>query len=149
MGNERGGRPEHQHMIVARAQHRVDGHDPVAAGTVLDHDRLPPALGEAVGQQPRAEIGAGAGTERHHEMHRPLRPGLRLRLRLRGRGTCGMERDAREQSGGDGCCVADLVAHGTSRDVAQTHRSKSIARRSPDELCNGTDGSRRRSCQEG
>ena len=33
--------------------------------------------------QPRADVGAGARSERNDEAHRPLRPALRLRLRLR------------------------------------------------------------------
>jgi hypothetical protein len=51
---------------------------PTATPTVLNHHRLTPALGQAVCQEPRADIGTGAGTERQDEMHRPLRPRLSM-----------------------------------------------------------------------
>jgi hypothetical protein len=47
---------------------------PSAAGAVFHDHRLPPALGEAVRQQPRADIGAAARPERDDEFDRPRRP---------------------------------------------------------------------------
>ena len=64
-------------MIVLGADEGVDGDDAVAAGPVLDDDRLAPFLGQAVGQKPAADVGAAAGAERQDELDRSRRPGLR------------------------------------------------------------------------
>src|SRR5215472_14491883 len=63
-------------MIVMRGDDRIDGDDAVAAGPVLDHDRLPPTLTQPIREQARADVGAAAGTERQNEFHRPGRPSL-------------------------------------------------------------------------
>ena len=57
-----------------RADEGIDGDDAVAAGPVFDHDRLSPALAEPIGEQPRADVGAAARTEREDEFDRPRRP---------------------------------------------------------------------------
>ena len=84
MHGEVAGRPEQQDVIVVGGQERLDRDDAVAAGLVLDHHRLAPFLRELLGEQPRADVGAGAGAERHDEFHRPGRPVLRLRAARRG-----------------------------------------------------------------
>jgi len=76
VGGEGGGRREQQLMIVMRADEGIDCDNAVAAGAVLDHDRLTPSLAEPIREQPRADIGAAAGTESEDEFHRPCRPGL-------------------------------------------------------------------------
>ena len=93
MHGEIAGRPEQQHVIVVGGQERLDRDDAVAAGLVLDHHRLAPLLRELLGEQPRADVGAGARPERHDEFDRPRRPALRLR---RGRD----ERRAQQGDGG-------------------------------------------------
>ena len=65
-------------MIVVGGEERLDRDQPVGAGTILDHHRFSPARRQPIRKQPRADIDAGAGTERHEEFDRPLRPGLRL-----------------------------------------------------------------------
>ena len=57
---ERGGRSEEEGVIVARAEESRDGNEAVAAGAILDHNRLAPFGAELFGQQPRADIGASA-----------------------------------------------------------------------------------------
>jgi hypothetical protein len=64
-------------VIILRADKGGDRHDAVAAGPVLDHHRLPPFLGQPVREQPRADIGTAAGSERQDELDRPRRPVLR------------------------------------------------------------------------
>ena len=71
---ERAGRPIAQHVIVVRADERVDGDERVAAGPVVDDHRLAPALAEAIRQQAGADIGAAADAKRHDELDRPCRP---------------------------------------------------------------------------
>ena len=61
-------------MIVVSRDEGVDGDKAVAAGTVLDDDRLPPALREPVRQQARTDIGAAAGAKGQNETDRPGRP---------------------------------------------------------------------------
>ncbi len=80
MRGERRGRRVEQRVIVLGTDKGVDGDDGVAAGAVLDHDRLLPFRGQLVGDQTRGDIGAAAGAERHNEADRPLRPALGLRL---------------------------------------------------------------------
>ena len=43
----------------------------IAAGAVLDHDRLAPALGQLLAEQACHEVGRPARRERHDELHRP------------------------------------------------------------------------------
>ena len=78
-------RPEQQHVVVIGGEKRLDRDDAVAAGLVLDHHRLAPLLRELLGEQPRADVGAGARAERHDEFDRPCRPVLRMRGRQRGK----------------------------------------------------------------
>ena len=70
-------------MIVVGGEECLDCHQPVGPGAVLDHHWFSPAHRQPIREQPRADIHAGAGTERHQEFDRPLRPSLRLGLRLR------------------------------------------------------------------
>jgi hypothetical protein len=81
MRDERRGRRQQQDVIVLGADEGVDGDDAVAAGAVLDHHRLAPFLGEPVRQQPAADIGAAARTERKDEFDRTVRPSLRRCVR--------------------------------------------------------------------
>ena len=67
MGGEIAGRHVQQDVIVIRAQERRDRDDAVAAGTIFDHHRLTPALRQLFGEQPRADIGGRARSERHDE----------------------------------------------------------------------------------
>ena len=69
-------------MIVVRLKETGDGDHAVAAGTVLDDDRLTPFRGKLVGEQPRTDVDAAARTERDDESHRPVGPGVRGRARL-------------------------------------------------------------------
>ena len=78
MRDERRGRRQQQDVIVLGADEGVDRDDAVAAGPVLDHHRLAPFLGQAVGQQPAADVGAAAGAERQDELDVARRPSLRL-----------------------------------------------------------------------
>src|SRR5258708_12702948 len=67
-------------MIVVGADEGVDADQAVVAGAVFHDHRLSRALGQAVRQQPRANIGAAARPERHDEFDRPRRPiGCRCR----------------------------------------------------------------------
>jgi hypothetical protein len=79
-------------MIVCGGDEGLDRDQSVGARAVLDHDRLAPARRQPVSEQPRADVDAGAGSERHDEFHRPLRPGCWLRARAcdnKGRGQRG------------------------------------------------------------
>ncbi len=80
MHGEIAGRHVQQDVIVIRAQERRDGDDAVAAGTVLDHHRLAPALRQLVGEQTGADVDGSARSERHDEPDRPRRPSRRLRV---------------------------------------------------------------------
>ncbi len=60
------------------ADRTLDRDDAVATGAVLDHHRMAPLLRELLREQPPADIGAGAGPERHDEYHGAGRPALRL-----------------------------------------------------------------------
>ena len=95
MRGERARGGEQQGVRVVRAGERVDGDDAVGAGLVLDHDRLAPALGEMVAEQPRRDVLRASGPEADDEAHRPLRPDLCLRFRLRLRGRRYEERGER------------------------------------------------------
>ena len=83
-----------QHVIVARAHHGVDRDDGVAAGTIFHHHGDAPARAQPICQQPRADIDPGAGTERHDESDRSLRPAL---LRHRRRSLRGLRRRGRRR----------------------------------------------------
>jgi hypothetical protein len=72
-------------VIVVGGQHGLDRDHAIAARAVLDHHRLAPAGLQAILNKPRADIGAGARTERHDESNRLLRPSLCLRQRPRRR----------------------------------------------------------------
>ena len=76
MGGERAHRRHQQSVIVVRAEETGDGDDAVAAGAVLDDDRLVPHRRELVGEQAGADVDAAAGPERDDEMHRSRRPGV-------------------------------------------------------------------------
>ena len=65
-----------EQVIVVRAEETGDGDDAVAAGAVLDDDRLVPHRRELVGEQAGADVDAAAGPERDDEMHRSRRPGV-------------------------------------------------------------------------
>lgn len=56
VSGERRGRRKQQHVIVMRAQNRGDGDESIAAGTILDHDRLPPFRRKLVGQQASRDV---------------------------------------------------------------------------------------------
>ena len=70
-------------MIVVGGEECLDRHQPVGPWSIFNHHRFSPACRQPIRKQPRADIHAGAGTERHEEFDRPLRPGLRLGVRLR------------------------------------------------------------------
>jgi hypothetical protein len=63
--------------VRRRADHRLGGD--VGRGTrlVLDHHRLSEALGEALADDPRDDVGGAAGAVADDEPHRPRRIGLR------------------------------------------------------------------------
>jgi hypothetical protein len=63
-------------MIVTGADKCINGDNAIAARPVLHHDRLGPALTEAIREQPCADIGAAAGPEREYEFYRARRPSL-------------------------------------------------------------------------
>src|SRR3954467_5618091 len=79
MADEVRGRPPEQRVVVLRLDHRVDRDDAVAAGAVLDDDRMAPHLRQAVGIEARTDVRARAGPERDDELDRLLRPRLRRR----------------------------------------------------------------------
>jgi hypothetical protein len=66
-------------MIVVRADDGGDGDNRVAAGTVLDHNRLAPPFAQPIAEEAGTEIHPTPGAEGHDELDRPLRPGLRHR----------------------------------------------------------------------
>ncbi len=80
MDDEVAARSPQEGVVVVGGEHGLDRDDAVAAGPVIDHDRLAPFLLEPFLDQPRADVGAGAGAEGNDEADRPLRP-LSLRLR--------------------------------------------------------------------
>jgi hypothetical protein len=77
MGGKGGGRDEQQRVVVVGGDEDVDRDDAVAAGTILDHDRLAPARGKTFREHPGGDIDSGAGTERQDEPHCTLRIALR------------------------------------------------------------------------
>jgi hypothetical protein len=84
MRSERPAWCSQEHVIIVGAGERADGNETIAAGTILDDDRLAPAPAQSVRNQSRADIDTAAGSERQDELDRALRPNLRRR-RLRRR----------------------------------------------------------------
>src|SRR5262249_24784558 len=78
MDDEAPARPPQERVIVVGGYDGLDRDHAVAARTVLDHHRLAPACLQAVLNKARADVGAGARTERHDEADRLLPPSLRL-----------------------------------------------------------------------
>ena len=69
----------HQAMAVGRRFHHLQRAGVgVAAGTIERDERLPEPLAEAFGNEPRQKVGTAAGRERHDELDRSRRIGLRL-----------------------------------------------------------------------
>src|ERR1700704_4150690 len=61
-------------MIVIRAQERRDCNNAVSARPVLDHHGWTPAPRQFFSEQPRADVGGRARSERHDEPDRSRRP---------------------------------------------------------------------------
>src|SRR5437588_374828 len=79
-------RAEEEVVAIARSCEHVLRRDlPAGAGAVLDHDALPEALAEALGDVARRQIGRPTGREADHEAYRLLRI-LRKRHRNKDRG---------------------------------------------------------------
>ena len=74
MHREVAARSPQKGVVVIGGQHGLDCDDAVAARAVIDHDRLAPLLLQPFLDQPRADVGAGAGAERDDPAHRPVRP---------------------------------------------------------------------------
>jgi hypothetical protein len=80
MHGEIAARAEQESVVVINAEKRLDGDQAVTAGTVLDHYRLAaPARREPLRYEPRSDIRARSGPERHDELDRVLGPFCRLR----------------------------------------------------------------------
>src|SRR5215510_11039183 len=73
---------EQKGVIVARGEEGGDCRNAICALAVLHHDRLPPALGQPLGDQPRGKVHAAAGRQREDEAHGFLRPRLSRGLRM-------------------------------------------------------------------
>ena len=71
MGGEGADRRDQQDVIVVRAEEAGDGEHAVAAGFVLDDDRLTPLGRQFIGEQTRPDIDAAAGPKRDDQAHRP------------------------------------------------------------------------------
>ena len=68
--------------VRRRARHRLVGDRGAAARAVLDDDRRSLVLGDVLAEEPRQDVGAAAGRERHHDADRArLRPGVVIRER--------------------------------------------------------------------
>ena len=80
-------------MVIVGAHERADGDETVSAGAILDDDRLAPAPAQSIGDQSRADIDTAARSERHDELDRPLRPGLR------GRWLCRQDKQGKKSDG--------------------------------------------------
>ncbi len=89
-------RVDQERVAVGLRARRELGSD-IARGpaAVVDHHRLPQALGERRRDEPRDHVDAAAGRKGHDQPHRPRRPGFALR-RGESRG-----RDRRSQERGD------------------------------------------------
>jgi len=81
VGCERGGGGHQQDVIVVGIDESADGDNGVPSGAILHHDRLAPARGQSIRQQPCADIDSRSRTERQQEFDRALRPALRRRRR--------------------------------------------------------------------
>ena len=79
MRGERTARCREEHVVIVGADERADGDETIPAGAILDDDRLAPAPAQSIRDQSRADIDTAARSERHNELDRPLRPGLRHR----------------------------------------------------------------------
>src|SRR5262245_61526627 len=78
----RGERPawcSQEHGGIVGAHQCANGDETVSAGTILDDDRLAPAPAQSISDHSRADIDPAARSERHDELDRALRPGLRRR----------------------------------------------------------------------
>ena len=78
MHRERTGGSIHQHVIVIGTHESADRHKAIAAGPVLDNDRLAPTLLQPLGHQSGTDVSAGTTAEGNDEFDRALRPGGRL-----------------------------------------------------------------------
>ena len=67
-------RPPQERVIVVGRQHGLNRDHAIATRTVLNHHRLAPACLQPVLNKARADICAGARTERNDEADRPLWP---------------------------------------------------------------------------
>src|SRR5262249_50981072 len=79
MRGERSAWCSQEHVVIVGAHERADGDETVSAGTILDDDRLAPAPAQSISDHSRADIDPAARSERHDELDRALRPGLRRR----------------------------------------------------------------------
>ena len=64
----------HGVAVRRRLGDRVGADVAARPGPVLHHEGLPEALGQALRQQPRQDVGGPAWRPRHHHAHRPLGP---------------------------------------------------------------------------
>src|ERR1700733_10732148 len=113
-------------MIVMGASESPEGDKAVAAGTILDNDRLSPALGEAVGEQARTDIGSGAGSERQDEFDDALRPRLRRCSRCAPIEHTKQSEAEHKQPCGGADRAANAVAHGALRGGQLTTRDNTV-----------------------
>jgi len=60
-------------VVVVRACEGGDGDETIAARPVFYQDRLAPARGQTIREQPRRDVRAGCRPERHDEAHGPRR----------------------------------------------------------------------------
>jgi hypothetical protein len=79
------GRRGHEQRVAVgcAARDMLAGNSAVAAGPVVDDDAAPERLAQALGDQPRGDVGAAAGRERNHQADRLFGPGMCLRGRGR------------------------------------------------------------------
>jgi hypothetical protein len=74
-----GKRADQHRVAVGRGlRHEIGGDDPVRAGAVLDHDRLPERDAEILGQAAPAHVHAAAGRVRDHHADGFRGPRLRV-----------------------------------------------------------------------
>jgi len=69
------GRAEEQHVIVACADKSIQRDQAIAAGAVLDDDRLAPTRAQPIGEQSRGNVGRAGGAEWQNETNRACRVG--------------------------------------------------------------------------
>ena len=85
-------RGEEQRVAVGRGFRHILGGDGAArADAILDDELLPECSGEPGGKDSRLAVGVAAGGEREDELHRTLRPALRLKELGRERGDDGQQ----------------------------------------------------------